>query len=362
MRVADFEKRFNDLKDEAIELLEGHRVGVKKVVYKLSTLYADENDQHRVYLEKNCEDLRKCEDHWHLFGKLNFYWNYLSYHLLDHLIQNLSSLEGLKNIMEKYKSDLQEFRVHTPLDLFHKTQKQYIEPPEGFSKIVAEFKKPESKNMSLEDVENFRIRYAGHYRLRDFALMVGEIRPGCFIVSFIVPDSILEVLKSNIPKVILQEYNVTKLHVGKKFYMPATLFPRSAVGAAAIPQRRERESRVTADAMVSSTRSLQSKPTISDLQCFQTRSGSTISIIERIVHYRPHWRCFIYLGIYLLRDEDIIRELEFMHNGDYERIIMTILSMWLHGWGREPATWAELIRVLNRIGLLELAIEIEMGL
>ena len=145
--IGAFEKRFDHLKKVAIKLLQKYDVEVKEVVYELSTLSADEKAEHKVYLKENLKDLKKCDDHWELFGSLNLYWNYLSYHLLDHLIKQLPSLKDMEGEMELYKGDLQVFRVGTPLELFRKTQREHIEPPAGFSKIVAEFKNSISKDM-----------------------------------------------------------------------------------------------------------------------------------------------------------------------------------------------------------------------
>ena len=63
------------------------------------------------------------------------------------------------------------------------------------------------------------------------------IRSGCFIVSFIVPDSVLDKLTKTIPEVILQEYNVTKLEIAEQcIYIRSTTAVSLSALAAATPQ------------------------------------------------------------------------------------------------------------------------------
>ena len=56
--IATLEKQFEYLKKQAIKLLQKCKVGVKEVVYELTTLSADEKDEHKGYLEKNCKELK----------------------------------------------------------------------------------------------------------------------------------------------------------------------------------------------------------------------------------------------------------------------------------------------------------------
>ena len=63
---------------------------------------------------------------------------------------------------------------------------------------------------TLEDVEVFRQCYVRHYNLRDCAMMLNSIRPGTFTVTWVVPSSVVELLKKRAPKVF-REFNVSRL-------------------------------------------------------------------------------------------------------------------------------------------------------
>ena len=84
--IEGLHQKFNSIKDLTIRGLEKCHVAVITVVYILTSIQSQE---HRVFLKENHKALRQCEDHLELFGSLNFYWNYLAYDLLDHLIGEL---------------------------------------------------------------------------------------------------------------------------------------------------------------------------------------------------------------------------------------------------------------------------------
>ena len=178
----------------------------------LTSLSPDAGEVHARFLESHFNELFDAADHSKLFGRMNFHWNYLNYHPLDHLVQRFD-IKEVKAEMDTYKSDLKEFRVATPLTLFYKTQKKKLEPPKDFQEIVAKFEWPENEVVTLETVEKFREAYAHHYTLRDFAMMLEEIRPGSFIVTWLVPESVVRMLHLDIPIPLLQKFHITELLV-----------------------------------------------------------------------------------------------------------------------------------------------------
>ena len=175
-KIKQLEKRFNALKKSTIECLERLRVPVKKVADALTSLPADDMDEHKVFLRDNLSALYQASDHSEQFRTMNFHWNYQNPQLLDHLIGEFN-LEGVRGDIKTYKEDLQQFRKKTPLKLFCQSQKkQHINPPPEFCEAVAEFDWP--NNVTLEVVEKFRQEYADHYSLRKCAMMLNMVLPG----------------------------------------------------------------------------------------------------------------------------------------------------------------------------------------
>ena len=209
--IKKLENLFDGLKNSVRECLERRRVSVKKVADVLTSLSADEDDNHKMFLESHVSALFRAADIPELFGTMNFHWNYLDPPPLDHLVDKFD-LEEVKVKMETYKSTLQKFRVKTPLTLFYHTQKRKrIKPSSEFQEMVAEFDWPE--NVTLEVVEQFRQEYASHYNLRECAMMIAQVRPGSFIITWFIPQSVVEKLKTKVPRLILKQHSVTRLEI-----------------------------------------------------------------------------------------------------------------------------------------------------
>ena len=209
--IEELKTRFRAIKDDTRECLVKKRVPVKRVADSLTSLSPDDDDHHKMFAESHVSDLFQAPDIPEQFGTMNSHWNYLDPSLLDHLVSDFN-LEEVKGEMETYKSDLGQFRTKTPLTLFCRAQKRKrfrLSP--DFQEVVADFDWP--NDVTLEVVEQFRQEYASHYGLHKFAMMVAQVRPGSFIVTWFVPESVVEKLKGKVPREILKKHSVTKLEI-----------------------------------------------------------------------------------------------------------------------------------------------------
>ena len=208
--INELHKRFNELKKNIKECLMQHDILVSEVADVLTSVSPDGDDSHKMF-EKDIEKLYTASDHSVLFGHLNYHWSYLDPSLLTRLVRELE-LKNVKERMEEYDLDVQQFREQTPLSLFCRTQKRKrIKVSAEFRKMVAEFDWP--NDVTLEVVEQFRQEYASHYQLHEFAMMVADVRPGSFIITWFIPESVAEKLKGKVPVQILRKYLVTTLTV-----------------------------------------------------------------------------------------------------------------------------------------------------
>lgn len=215
--IASFEKWFNELKKATRECLEKCNISINQIADALTSLPADDINDHKLFLESHLSTLYQAPDHSQLFGTLNLNWNYLSYQLLDHLIKEFDL--DTKNDMETYKQDLQMFREKTSLTVFCQTQKKkWAKPSPEFKEVVAKFEWPQ--NVTLEVVEQFRQAYANHYNLRECAIMLAAIRPGSFIITWYIPVSIVKKLKEDIPECIFKKYSVVNLEIAGVCFFP----------------------------------------------------------------------------------------------------------------------------------------------
>ena len=211
-KIGELEKKFNKLKKACRECLEKCKITVRRVTDALTDLPADDVDEHKQFLTSHLKILYRANDTDELIGMLSFNMDYLSYQLMDYITDEFKL--GIKNDMETYKKDLEQFRKKTPLTLFCRTQKRHVTPPADFKEVVAKFEWPKDRDdMTLEVMEQFRQKYACHYKLRDFAMILAETRQNCFIITWFIPQSIVEILKANVPRALLKEYNVIRLEI-----------------------------------------------------------------------------------------------------------------------------------------------------
>ena len=213
-KIDELKRKFNSLKKSIREALEKCKISVRDVADVLTQLSPDDDEYHNIFLENHVEQLCTAVDNSVLFGNMNLHWNYLDPSLLDRLVKELSLNEVKENITT-YKSDLQQFRMSTPLTVFCQTQKRRrIELSPEFKEMVAEFKLP--NDTTLEVVEQFRQEYASQYNVHEFAMMVANVRSGSFIITWFIPESIVNKLTGKLPRAvvdILRKYSVATLTI-----------------------------------------------------------------------------------------------------------------------------------------------------
>ena len=214
LQVEKFRQRFNGIKRATINCLILCQIAVATMPCWLTEI--NSLCEHEMVLKENLDAFAKCETHWLLFAKLNFYWNYLAYDLLYQLIEVLThSYTDFKPIygdIVAYKKDVEEFRKCTFLKVFCEVQLEPLsgknDPPPGFKAMVVQFKW--EKDVTLEVVERFRRRYAGAYNLEECAMMVNSIRPGSFTVTwFVAVSTISRLTGMNVE--LFAEFNVITL-------------------------------------------------------------------------------------------------------------------------------------------------------
>ena len=214
--ILEMNKKFYGLKDKIKECLVKNEISVTKVADVVTSISPDGDDSHKMF-ENHVEKLYTAANHSVLFGHMNFHWSYLDPSLLHRFVRELE-LEGVKCIMEAYISDLTKFKKMTPLNLFCKTQKKKrIKLSQDFKHMVAEFNWP--KDVTLEAVEKFRNEYVSYYKLNECAMMVADAHLGSFIITWIIPRSIVETLTQKLPLDIFRKHFINTLTIaGNRVY------------------------------------------------------------------------------------------------------------------------------------------------
>ena len=222
-QVKGFHRRFNSMKLATIQCLETCRITIATVVFLLTSALSE----NKAFLDQKHKELHESKNHLELFEVLNLYWNYLSFGLLDGLIDGLSDEKSsdfgdIKKLMNQYKEDIQKFRENTKLVLFCQldysmlavNQLQPCNPPPGFQKMVVEHQWPET--VTLKDVEEFRKAFLLCFGLSECAIMVHRIRRKCFEITWfgVIPESVGQLLRKSNGKIkVLKDFNVILVEI-----------------------------------------------------------------------------------------------------------------------------------------------------
>ena len=214
--IRTMEESFQGLKKSVITELSRLCIAVRDVVGKLTELPVSEQREHQYFLLQHLSELERSVEHRSVFARLDFHWNYLSPQLLYYLIHVFLFRTDVEQQRKLYDSKLEHFRTMTLLSRFCQIENEYMSPPINFSFIVVKFKEkvPVPDDITLQYVEKFRLTFAKCHRLRDFALMLfTEVQVDSYIVSFLVPSSVVEMLQCNVPQQVLIRFGVTGLNV-----------------------------------------------------------------------------------------------------------------------------------------------------
>ena len=128
--IDEFEDRFTTLKKITRDGLGG--VDKNEIVVYLTDLQADDMPSHKVFPESTLHVLSNTDDHYDIFGCLDWYWNYLAPELLEKILRAFSG-EEVQTQMKTYQHDIHQFMSETPVESFCQSQmgKEQESPPPG---------------------------------------------------------------------------------------------------------------------------------------------------------------------------------------------------------------------------------------
>ena len=174
-------------------------VGVEALVDKIISLPAKKIEPHQEFLKEYSKAFHKCNSTSEVFSHLNTHWTYLNYDLLHHLITDLS-LSSLFVQLKEYELKMQHFLDETSLEQFSEAEEEdrYMQPPEGFQKLVSHLKCAPST--SLKEIDALRRRFAHKYNLRACAIFLLSMRSGSVVITMLVPESLEMMMKSTDPE------------------------------------------------------------------------------------------------------------------------------------------------------------------
>ena len=156
--VRQLQTRFRDLAINTYRILIRKHVHVDLGFFRSSLLALDvfQKHEHQQFINDHLMKIDPAMTFDDLWAKLNNYWNFLNFDLLEHIVSIFGS-EELKQKMESYKHDLQFFRKATRVCDFISCWpvRGQTPPKKEVRKFVAKMKH-DWDNCTLEDLETLR--------------------------------------------------------------------------------------------------------------------------------------------------------------------------------------------------------------
>jgi len=189
--VRDMKYRFGHLVKKTRDSVE-ERVTVQKFAGSILDLGAYDpapEGRDRSVLDEHREEIIRAESISKIFIILSAYWNYLTYGILEYIIE-LYGADDDKKRLKSYDEELQNF-----------CQRRIFElpiPPSGTGNALSPRQKKISvkldvrEDVTCKDLLRIRIRIAKILRVNLAALSIDRINPGCVQLTFLIPKFIAQ--------------------------------------------------------------------------------------------------------------------------------------------------------------------------
>ena len=169
---------------------------------RLTSFDVEGQKQHMEFVQKIVDEKDTVLDIW---IQLNSYWNFLNYHLIQHVLVKFKNAE-LQSRMDKYMEQIQTFSRKTLLCDFVKSWPVCGDTPpvNHLRKFVVKSKK-DWNTCTLEELDHLKGSLTRRLFLPKFAMILEDVSEGCVSVSYSVPASLVAHLQAEIKNTELKE-------------------------------------------------------------------------------------------------------------------------------------------------------------
>ena len=209
------EKKFRNIVKHAFSTIKKEGIDTEEFIFGLTNLPVRSKEQHREFIERSIGNATQTRDVW---IKLNAYWNFLNYTLLEHVITEFCDSHGdLIAMMESYKEELKEFRCKTRLCDFtehYKCVNKSLAEIDRKTLTVKLSKKWEE--CTLEDLEDWKENVTQNLLLPSFVMIPEAIGPGCVSITWTIPTVFAKALMERVGTMDMkfcEEHGIFLMHL-----------------------------------------------------------------------------------------------------------------------------------------------------
>lgn len=189
------ESKFIEIACSTSKAIDEQGIDVTEFKRRLRSLPVKNKVQHREFLEDLWPQIGDATVEY-IWFKLEMYWNFLNYTLLEHLVKTFGD-KVLKQRLIEYKKQLHEFRCKTSLCDFAQHFKEVAECSTGMKLLEVKFSK-DWEQCTLEDLENWKEGITQKLLLPSFVMILKKINSGSVTVTWAIPAMFASSIATNL--------------------------------------------------------------------------------------------------------------------------------------------------------------------
>ena len=179
---------------------------VRSLKVRLTSILARYKGEHDNFFRELDQEFDECSSVDNVWTKLNKYWDYMNWTLLESFIRRLRD-PSLREAMDSYVASLESFQKRTRICDFAKCP-----PTERSKKVRPHLKKfvlnlkLDWKVCTLEDLDNLKGCIIRKFNLPKFCIILESVELGSVVVTWALPNALAKLLKTDFENTDLREF------------------------------------------------------------------------------------------------------------------------------------------------------------
>ena len=197
-KIKDFERRFHDLQVTAASEVDSKGITIQTFRRTLTALPLNIKNEHKKFFRENCSLFEEANSIDSIFRHLNFYLSFIDFSLLEHIVKHFGS-PRLQREMKIYSRDMSTFRMETVVNDVIPHLPLQSDSPQHYSKLSLKMNF-NTATSSLEDVDQYRKKFASEFLLSEFMLFLTGMEKGSLLLVGLIPQALVSLLTHRIQK------------------------------------------------------------------------------------------------------------------------------------------------------------------
>lgn len=193
----ELDKEFRSIVGAAFDAIKSQDLTPADFRERVSRLGTDHQPEHSNFIKEDLIGFQPNATVVDIWIKLDTYWNYFNYGLLEHVIDEFG-IESLLQRMQRYIESLESFKKETKLiDFIERYRKlDHIPSAKKLKELKVKKESPDWARCTLWEVEEFKTTLITKFFIpKEFLLVFKDATEGCICITWLVLPSIASMLQ-----------------------------------------------------------------------------------------------------------------------------------------------------------------------